>query len=316
MGNRIQKEDTLPPHLIDVDFLSEVMPDMVNLKTIAPPYRLFRYDKADDRYYFRYQNQKPIGYLSMTSFTKKVLPTSPYLIKWMLSLGEENAIYQRDMRAEYGTLTHCITSDLEKEGKGSWEDIYQRAFDDAIAGGYKTEALEWANEAVNDVFSYMVFRKERNVKTIASEFPICSDEFGLAGCIDRIVELDFNGSRVNAIVDYKSGRKGFWDSHILQLHGYKELWNDLFGDVFPVTHVFNLAPAANSLKAKTKFKLQNQTDAKLSGETVPVKEYVRDLLAMAKKRGMVNPPLSHWELRGAFDLETFEPDSHIFKQEI
>jgi len=313
---RIDKNDTLPPDLIDKDFISEVVPDILNLKSIAAPYRLFRYDKADDRYYFRYVNGQPIGYLSMTSFVHKILPTSPFLIQWMMKHGEEGAAYLRDMRAEYGTTLHILSTELEREMKGDWTEIKKRAFETAIASGYKSEALEWEAEITNDIFSYLVFRKERNVETIAAEFPICSDEYGLGGCIDRVIRLDFDGKRINAILDLKSGRKGFWDNHKAQLHGYMKIWNDLFGNVFPVTHCFNLAPAANAIKAKSKYKLENQTDAVLSGETEPIKNYIHSLLSQAKGRGMVNPPVSHYDLRGGFDLDTFNPEEHIIQVKI
>lgn len=313
---RVEKTDQLPAHLLDVDFISEVVPDILNLQSIAPPYRLFRYDKADDRYYFRYIGGQPIGYLSMTSFVSKVLPTSPFLIQWMMKHGEEGAVYQRDMKAEYGTTLHILSTELERQGRGDWTEIKRAAYDAAIHNGYKNEALVWESEMVNDLLSFLIFRKERNVQTIAAEFPVCSDAYGLAGCIDRVVRMEFNKTTINAIIDLKSGRKGFWDSHKVQLHGYMKIWNDLFGEVFPVTHCFNLAPAANALKAKTKYKLENQTDASLSGESVPVKDYIHDLLNQAKGRGMVNPPISHFDLVGEFDLETFDPENHIVQQKI
>lgn len=315
MGSRISTEQ-LPAHLLDVDFIKEVMPDIVNIAGIASPYRLFRYDKADDRYYFRYENGKPIGYLSMTSFLHKVLPTSPFLIQWMMKHGEEGAAYLRDMKAEYGTLLHVISTEIELAKKGDWNDIKSRAFNAAIESGYKSEAIEWENEMANDILSYLIFRQEREVETIAAEFPICSDEYGLAGCIDRVIRLKFDGKMVNAILDLKSGRKGFWSSHKAQLHGYMKMWNDQFGGVFPVTHCFNLAPAANAISAKTKYKLENQTDACLDGETTPIKEHIHQFLKAATHRGMINPPLSHFDLVGSFSLDTFNADDHIVKQKI
>lgn len=315
MGARIT-QDTLPAHLIGADFISEVLPDIVNLKGIESPYRLFRYDKADDRYYFRYQGQTAIGYLSMTSFLHKVLPTSPFLIQWMMKNGEDGAAYLRDMRAEYGTTLHIISTELELKRNGSFDEIRRTAYDRAIELGYKSEAMEWESEMVNDIFSYIIFTKEREVETIAAEFPICSDEYGLAGCIDRVIRLKFDGKMVNAILDLKSGRKGFWSSHRAQLHGYMKMWNDQFGHIFPVTHCFNLSPAANSITAKTKYKLENQTDACLDGETIPIKEHIHDFLKQAKNRGMINPPMSHLELRGAFSLDTFNPDDHIIRHKV
>lgn len=297
------------------EFLQEIVPEL-DFTGIAPPFKLFRYDRAEDRYYFRFLSEGSKGYLSVTSFIKKILPTSPFLINWLQAHGEEGAKYISNMRAEYGTQTHILTTEMERTGRGDWDEIRKYGFEAAINAGYKSEALEWEAEMVNDVFSYLVFRKEREVETIAAEFPICSDEHGLAGMIDRVVRLKFGKTKVNAIIDYKSGRKGFWDSHKIQLHCYMQMWNEWFGDLFPVTHCFNLAPAADALKAKSRYKMENQTDATLTGESQPIRDYIGDLMASAITRGMVNPPNSHFELMGSFDLETFNPDDHIFEQKI
>lgn len=314
--SRISKDDQLPSHLVDVEFIQEVIPDMV-IDGIESPYRLFRYDKAEDRYYYRFVGGEAIGYLSMTSYAGMALPTSKFLIDWIADNGQEQSEYIKNERANYGTLTHVILTEIGRSRQGSFDEIKRRAFEEAISLGYKYEAVEWQEGVLNDVISFLFFLKERNAKIIAAEFPICSDKYGLGGCIDWVLEFDFGrNTRVNAILDYKSGRKGFYDSHIFQLHGYKTVWNDIYGDIFPVTHVFNIAPVKNAKTAKTKYKLKNQTDETLSGETVPVKEWIEDQLLMAKKRGLVRPPVSHFDVTGEFDLDTFDINNHIVETKI
>jgi len=47
--------------------------------------------------------------------------------------------------------------------------------------------------------------------------------------------------RICALIDIKSGRKSFYESHQLQLRAYKFMWNYHFPDC-PVERVFNFSP--------------------------------------------------------------------------
>ena len=47
--------------------------------------------------------------------------------------------------------------------------------------------------------------------------------------------------RVKGIIDLKSGKKGFYDSHVIQLNMYRKLWNENFPSI-PIHHIYNWAP--------------------------------------------------------------------------
>jgi hypothetical protein len=110
------------------------------------------------------------------------------------------------------------------------------------------DRLSWADELKRDVLAFAQFMIDCNVKPLAIEICLYHPTDGYAGAIDIVCELDieekgFFGEvyasgankgnpketkqvrRVRAIVDIKSGRKGFYESHEIQLQAYKEMWN-------------------------------------------------------------------------------------------
>jgi hypothetical protein len=181
--------------------------------------------------------------------------------------------------------------------------LSNRAFESAMEDGYNYKAADWASEIVKDVASFLTFAQEKELEVIGSEIAISSREYGLAGCIDLPCRVKFGGKQVNAIVDIKSGRKGFWDSHILQLETYKLIWNDIFGNVFPVTHIFNWSPT--EWRTKPSYKFENQTSSKFEST-------IKERMSFAKKEGWINPPKAHMEIVGVAKLGEFNFDDHKF----
>ena len=275
---------------------------------IISPHKIYRYDRGDDRYYYTNpENKGAMGYLSVTSFTKKSLATSPHLIDWMIGMGKEAAEFYKNERAAYGTFLHCEIVECIIKGGGDFSDISNRAFVSAVNDGYGYNAATWSSDVVNDIASFFSFVKDRNVKFIAAEFPVFSERYRLAGCIDLVCKLEFNRKEVNALIDIKSGRKGFTESHELQLHCYKEIWNETFESKFPVTHVFNWAP--KNVTAKTKYDLKNQTESIYAGT-------VKQRMEMAKLEGWIKPPTQHMEIIGAFSVNSFNLTDHLLFQNI
>ena len=123
-----------------------------------------------------------------------------------------------------------------------------------------------------------------------------------------VAEIKFGQKYVNAIVDLKSGKKGFFDAHILQLHGCREAWNENFPKI-PVTHIFNFAPV--DYRAKVNYKLENQTKNMIGMcDGIPEWEY---WFKLAKARNIIRPPSKYDVVWGEFDkIENFDPENHSF----
>lgn len=227
-----------------------------------PPYRIFQLNSDGYRYYYRFNESGELEfYPSVTTLLKQVMPTSPQLIDWMLANGEEGATEKRDIAAAYGTFMH-----------GQFETlIINRRYDfDAVPAlllSYMEhenipESLfpQWIIRIRKDVLAFGQFVKDYNVKPLAVEIGLVHPEYRYAGCLDLpcVMTDPKTAKTFTAIVDFKSGRKGFFEEHELQLHLYREMWNVNFPGT-PIERLFNFSP--KDWRTKPTYNLKDQTDS-------------------------------------------------------
>lgn len=227
----------------------------------AQPKKMFRLDFGDYRYYYSFDDAgRPIFYISVTTMIANALPTNQALLKYYGDRGYEDAVRYARMRADYGTFLHgeitrfCIDKTynlgLVKERLMSYIE------DHMLPASFITEF----DPLQRDLLAWAQFVYEYNVEVEALELVLSSDINLYAGAIDIKASLDYKGERIQAIIDNKSGRKGFFEAHEIQLHAYKEAWNENFPDC-PVTKVFNWSPK-DWRGAKPTFNFKDQTDSK------------------------------------------------------
>lgn len=230
---------------------------------IQSPFMIKRIQKGKERYYTVSDDAVPKFYMSVTSFTSRAL-SNPNLSSWREKLGTELADKKSKDAADYGTFMHIQIGDFIKNGFYDFDALDDIVCDYIVSNNLDLSFTgEWINKIHNDLLSFAQFCIDKQVQTIAVEFPIVSDEFMLGGVIDYPCSLVFGGKRVNAIIDFKSGRKGFYDSHELQLKLYKDMWNNMFGDIIQMTHIFNWSPKDWRGCTPT-YHLKNQTNGVLA----------------------------------------------------
>lgn len=228
-----------------------------------PPYRLYQLNQKGYRYYYRFDAEgKPELFPSVTTILHQVMPMSPFLLDWMLEQGKEQAIEKRDTAAAYGSLMH-----------GQFERlIVNREYDFDAVGEVVAEYLmrenlpeklfqEWCYELRKDVLAFAQFVKDWNVKPYAIEIGLVHPTQHYAGCIDMPCQLTNpkTGEVFDAIVDFKSGRKGFYEAHELQLFMYRDMWNENYPDK-PIERVFNFSP--KDWRKEPTYNFKEQTDSK------------------------------------------------------
>jgi hypothetical protein len=282
---------------MELDFIDSVVsPEFMH---IVSPFNLFRVQSAGERYYMMLdENNKPTYYLSVTSFCSKSLGASAFLMKnYFGVLGTEQAELNAEIAAHYGTMLHI---EIGNFFKNDYQYDFGNSINDAllsVCAKYLQEnnlhhslAYEWREKLQNDMASFISWVQEKNVKMIAMEFRIASDTYKVGGAIDLICSLDFDGKRVFAVVDFKSGRKGFFDSHILQLKAYATIWNEHYKNVCPITHCFNWSP--KEWREKPTYNFENQTkkpiDFKSRAEVAIKEEWVKTPKSYLVMSGVAN----------------------------
>lgn len=200
------------------------------------------------------------------------------------------------LRADFGTIMHYMfglyLTGVEIKQIPSW---YRKTIKDAklrISNkNMETILEENIEEMMEDVLSFAIFCKDRNVKPVLIEKVLRSKKLRIASSIDAVVEMDSEPEkyevevetgefyktgdrkgepkmkkttvtrvrRIFAILDFKSNRKGnFYDDYAFQLEFYRRVIKENYGNALEIEELYNFAPG--DPLSKTRYKLKRQTD--------------------------------------------------------
>lgn len=231
-------------------------------------YRLYQLNSRGERYYYTFDTKgEPIFFPSVTTVLHKVAPENKVLTDWKLRLGKEAADNYTNERAAYGTFIHGLIETLVISRRFNLEEVKERleryVEKEKLPYGFVESHIE---EAKADMVAFAKWMKEFDVRPIAVEVALCSPTMGVAGMIDLVADvreypIDIEeekvakekdeegktkarakyGKRIYAIIDFKSGKKGFYDSYAQQLEIYRRMWNETFAEL-PISRMFNIAP--------------------------------------------------------------------------
>ena len=264
------------------DFLSQDLP--------RPTKFIRRFQQGNNRYYYDVKEDGSIKlYSSATTLIRDgYAEDTTALEKWRNVLRAEgkSAEYELAFLACRGTILHfllgeCIQgkdinlSDMRlfiTENAPEITQVY--LFDDVMR-----KDVNWL---IKGVLAFMQFVKDYNVKPLALELIMASDQYEVASPIDMvctmtITEKGFFGEvyksgekkgqpketkqerTVVAIVDFKSNN--FYDKHYLQLQLYKRIMKENYPDL-EVDCLFNWSPKDWTSTTPT-YNLKEQSDGRL-----------------------------------------------------
>jgi hypothetical protein len=170
---------------------------------------------------------------------------------------------------------HVLFAELLINGYVDLDGIKERATANIENAGLRVDPFYWAEALKKDCIAFHQFCHDYFVEPWGIEIMLVNKELGISGAVDLPCKMydkkytdatpESKRKRVNAIVDFKSGRKGFYESNEIQLEAYKQIWEYNFPDI-PIEQLFNFAPS--DWRKGPSYKLQNQTD-KPSREKLP-----------------------------------------------
>lgn len=229
---------------------------------IEPPYKVWQINSKGHRYYYKFDdNGTPEFYPSVTTILSQTMPQSPFLIKWIADKGIDEAERYKAERAAYGTFMHAQFEELIINRVYDLDGLKAKLKDYIDNNKLPADFIYYADDLKKDVLAFAQFVLDYDVKPLAVEIALVHPVYNYAGMIDLpCTMLAKPGSKdyINAIVDFKSGRKGFYEEAEIQLHLYKMMWNENFPDV-PIERVFNFSP--KDWRKKPTYNLKDQTDS-------------------------------------------------------
>lgn len=244
---------------------------------IEPPYKVWQLNSKGHRYYYKFDdNGTPEFYPSVTTILSQTMPQSPFLIKWISDKGIDEADRYKEERAAYGTFMHAQFEELIINRIYDLDGLKDKLKDYIDNNKLPADFIYYADDLKKDVLAFAQFVLDYDVKPLAVEIALVHPVYNYAGTIDLpCTMLAKPGSKdyINAIVDFKSGRKGFYEEAEIQLHLYKMMWNENFPDV-PIERVFNFSP--KDWRKKPTYNLKDQTESQ-NAQKIP---YLLELAAI------------------------------------
>lgn len=229
---------------------------------IEPPYKIWQLNSKGHRYYYRYdENGNPEFFPSVTTILSQTLPKSPFLIKWIADKGIEESERYKGERAAYGTFMHAAFEELLINRAYDLDGLKSKLKEYIDVNRLPDDFIYYADDLKKDVLAFAQFVLDYDVRPLAVEIALVHPYYKYAGMIDcpcTMLAKIGGTDRINAIVDFKSGRKGFYEEAEIQLHLYRDMWNVNF-EQFPITKVFNFSP--KDWRKKPSYNLKDQTDS-------------------------------------------------------
>lgn len=254
-----------------------------------PNYRLSQLNARGNRFYYTWDAEgNPVFFPSVTTILHNVMPENKYLTEWKLSLGKEESLAYTMERANYGSFIHGMLANLMINRKFALEsvrgELKKYAERENLPAGF-VDAHE--EEAKADIVAFAKWMMDYDVRPYAVEVALYSPEYSYAGMIDCVCNMrafskedeakdrakagddakklakieEKYSSRLDAIVDFKSGKKGFYDEYAIQLELYRRMWNENFPDK-PIERIFNIAPKdyLKTVNKRPSYSFEEQTE--------------------------------------------------------
>lgn len=266
----------LKTELVTTDFFD---PEAIRIQ----PYDIYRVSFNKFRAYYRWFEDDPKLYSSLTTAIHHSMPMAEGLLDYYLKHGRNEADRLTKIAANYGTLMHTTIGKYCRSQEFNFNTEHCQALVNEYCGEiefWEPECKEWARRLQEDLLAWVQFENDYNLKPIAIELILCSDRYGYATPIDVVAYADvptrgYHGEvyktgknagqpkitekteRTLILINMKSGRKGIYDTHRVQMEFEGRLFEENYPDMGK-PRICNWAP--NEWKSDNPtYKLVDQT---------------------------------------------------------
>ncbi len=236
-----------------------------------PSYKVGRVNFGQGRSYIRLNEdgvpvESPLRlYTSLTTAINACAPMEQPLLEWYVKHGLKEANRLLELSQHYGTMMHLEIGKFLINGEYNF-DAVETVVDDYLAehSYYQPDTKEWPEKLRNDLAAFIQFYIDYKILPLGIEYVLLSDR-GYGTLIDlvcnmtiQVDSLDYenpykSGPRkgepreckvdktIRAIINFKSGRHGFYRTNGLQLEAERQLWEENFPDL-PLDAACNWSP--------------------------------------------------------------------------
>lgn len=259
---------------IEVEDVERIKADFIDGDFIVEPtYIMSRVDVHGCRHYIKEEDGVIIQAPAYSTIYQQVAKESYFLTQWKIEKGKEKAAWLLENSANYGTFFHVLCGMyLMKQSipmsKGMLMLHMQQFFENNNFNF--SECVKWMQEEKRDlrkdIYGFATFCKEYDVIPLAIEYPMMyvEDHNALYACTaDIICKMLYKGNSIVALIDIKSGQKGFYESHEIQLEAQRRCW-DIQHPELKIDKMFNygchnfMLPLSSRV---TPYKFKDQTDS-------------------------------------------------------
>lgn len=236
-----------------------------------PDYKVGRVNFSGGRAYIRLNNdgqpcEAPLKlYTSLTTSISQSSPMEQLLLEWYVKHGLKEAGRLLEIAQHYGTLMHLEVGKFLINQFYDFSSI-EAAVEDYLSEHtfYQPETKEWTSKLQNDLTAFIQFYLDYKIVPLGIEYVLLSER-GYGTLIDLVCNMTIqvdgyhptevykSGPRkgqpkeckvdksIRAIINFKSGRHGFYRTNGLQIEAERMLWEENFPDL-PLDAGFNWSP--------------------------------------------------------------------------
>lgn len=236
-----------------------------------PSYKVGRVNFGQGRSYIRLNSdgepvESPVRlYTSLTTAINACAPMEQPLLEWYCTHGTKEAGRLLEIAQHYGTLMHLEIGKFLINQEYNFDAI-EGVVEDYLSSEsfYQPETKEWSEKLRKDLTAFIQFYLDYRIQPLGIEYVLLSER-GYGTLIDFVCNMTIqvpgfsetevykSGPRkgqpkeckvdkeIRAIINFKSGRHGFYRTNGLQIEAERQLWEENFPDL-PLDAGFNWSP--------------------------------------------------------------------------